>query len=255
MSILAKANAKKLLKDLYLEHPEDIDLYAIAGVENIFIEERALSSYEGELVFKNGIGIISVDGRLVEQGQKKFTIAHELGHFYNSGKKDSSYFCNGLDIRGVRQNISAEVDANEFAAELLMPEEWFCSYTKGRKFEKSVLSDLAGYFGVSLSAAAMRYAEIGGHPVAIIMSKDGIVKWRRINAYFPFKFIRPGSKVTPSSYAFEFYEGKKIPTEAETILADAWFWEDQNYKKDYFLFEQNIPMYNYNAVLTILWED
>jgi len=255
MSILAKANAKKLLKDLCLEKPEDIDLFAIAGLENIFIEERTLSSFEGELVFKNGKGIISVNDKLVEQGQKKFTIAHELGHYYNSGKKEGSYFCSGLDIRGVNRNVSAEVDANDFAAELLMPEKWVRDFTKGKKFEKSILSIMADYFCVSLSAAAMRYAEIGNHPVAIIMSKDGVVLWRRINEYFPFKFIRPGSKVTSSSYSYEFYEGKKISTEPDTILADAWFREDNHYKKDYFLSEQNIPMYNYNAVLTILWED
>ncbi|MCL5028606.1 MAG: ImmA/IrrE family metallo-endopeptidase [Bacteroidetes bacterium] len=254
MSILAKANAKKLLKDLFLDEPGKIDLYAIAGCENIFIEERDLSACEGELVFKDSIGIISVDRKLVEQGQKKFTIAHELGHYFNSGKKNGSYFCSGLDIRGIKQSISAEVDANDFAAELLMPEEWFRSFTKGKRFEKKILSDIAEYFGVSLSAAAMRYAEAGSHPVAIIMSKDGVVKWSRINNYFPFKFIRTGSSVSSSSYAYEFYKGEKISDEVETILADAWFQEDFNYKKDYFLFEQNIPMYRYNAVLTVLWE-
>ena len=150
--------------------------------------------------------------------------------------------------------MSAEVDANDFAAELLMPEEWFCSFTKGKRFEKKILSDIADYFGVSLSAAAMRYAEAGNHPVAIIMSKDGVVKWSRINNYFPFKFIRNGSGVSSSSYAYEFYKGEKISDEVETILADAWFPEDFNYKKDYFLFEQNIPMCRYNAVLTVLWE-
>ncbi len=255
MSILSKANAKKLLKELYIEEPSQIDLYAIAGIENLFIEERVLSSCEGELVYKDNMGIISVDSGISEPGQKKFTIAHELGHYFNSGKRAGSYFCSGLDIRGIKQSITAEADANEFAAELLMPEELFRSFTRGKKFGKEILSGIAGYFGVSLSAAALRYAEIGGHPVAVIMSKDGVVKWSSINKYFPFKFIRPGSKVSPSSYVHELFEGKKISTDFETILADAWFWEDNNYKKDYFLFEQNIPMYKYNAVLTVLWED
>ena len=254
MSILAKANAKKLLNDLFIKEPAKIDLYAIAGCENIFIEERGLASSEGELVYKDGIGIISVDKKISEPGQKRFTIAHELGHYFNSGKKDGSYFCSGLDIRGIRQNIKAEIDANEFAAELLMPEEWFKDYSKGKRFEKKVLEGLAEQFYVSLSAAALRYAEVGTHPVAVIMSKDGIVKWSCINKYFPFKFIRNGSEVTSSSYAYEFYNGEKISNEPDLILADAWFWEDRTYKKDYFLYEQNIPMYRYNAVLTLLWE-
>ena len=146
------------------------------------------------------------------------------------------------------------MDANDFAAELLMPEEWFVNYSRGKKFEKKILEELAKYFNVSLSAAALRYAEVGTHPVAVIMSKDGVVKWSRINKYFPFYFLRTGSEVTPSSNAYEFYQGEKISNEADLILADAWFWEDRNYKKDYFLYEQNIPMYRYNAVLTLLWE-
>ena len=254
MSILAKANAKKLLKELFINKPAQIDLYAIAGCENIFIEERDLLSSEGQLVVNDGMGIISVDNKIAEKGQKKFTIAHELGHYFNTGKKNGSYFCSGLDIRGIKQNITAEVDANDFAAELLMPEGWFCSFTKGKKFDKKILSETAEYFDISLSAAALRYAEIGNHPIAIIMSKDGVVKWSRINKYFSFHFIRNSSKVSNLSYAYEFFNGEKIPDDPEEILADAWFSEDFNYKKDYFLYEQNIPMYRYNSVLTLLWE-
>ncbi len=101
----------------------------------------------------------------------------------------------------------------------------------------------------------MRYSEIGNHPITIIMSKEGKVKWSRINKYFPFHFIRSGSEVNKNSYAYEFFQGERISTEPEEVLADAWFWEDKFYKKDYFLYEQNIPMYRYGAVLTMLWTD
>jgi Zn-dependent peptidase ImmA (M78 family) len=220
MSILAKANAKKLLKELFISQPAQIDLYAIAGLENLFIEERDLFTSEGQLVVKDGMGIITIDDKITEKGQKKFTIAHELGHYFNTGKKNGSYFCSGLDIRGIKQNVTAEVDANDFAAELLMPEDWFCAFTKGKNFDKKVLSETAEYFDISLSAAALRYAEIGNHPVAIIMSKDGVIKWSRINKYFTFHFIKTGSKINNLSYAYEFFNGEKIPDDPEEILAD-----------------------------------
>lgn len=254
MGILAKANAKKILKEFLIREPAKLDLYAIAGYENLFIEERDLFSSEGQLVVKDGMGIITIDDKITEKGQKKFTIAHELGHYFNSGKKNGSYFCSGLDIRGIKQDITAEVDANGFAAELIMPEDWFTRFTKGKIIGKKLLSEAAEYFDISLSAAALRYAEIGSHPVAVIMSKDGSVKWSRINKYFTFRFIKNGSKVNNLSYASEFFKGEKIPDEPEEILADAWFPEDFNYKKDYFIYEQNIPMYRYNSVLTLLWE-
>ena len=106
------------------------------------LRKEQLAVSEGELVFKDGIGIISVDKKIADGGQKNFTIAHELGHYFNSGKKDGSYFCSGLDIRGIKQNISAEVDANDFAAELLMPAEWFINFAKGKKFKRKFLKNL-----------------------------------------------------------------------------------------------------------------
>jgi|GEM_PF-4987761 len=40
MGILAKANAKKVLKEFLIKEPAKLDLYALAGYENLFIEER-----------------------------------------------------------------------------------------------------------------------------------------------------------------------------------------------------------------------
>jgi len=76
MGILAKANAKKILKEFLIKEPAKLDLYAIAGYENLFIEERDLFSSEGQLVGKDGMGIITIDDKITEKGQKKFTIAH-----------------------------------------------------------------------------------------------------------------------------------------------------------------------------------
>lgn len=261
MNVLAKANADKLLKNLYIDSPGKLDLESIAGIDNLFIEERNLAGKEGELVLKDGLGVISIDSKIAEPGQKRFTIAHELGHYYNeavpgfrNGQSDFYFSCSGEDIRSIYNKNINEVNANNFAAELLMPEEWFKKFTTGKKFDKKLLSETAGYFSTSLSATALRYAEAGNHPTAVVMSKDGKVKWVKVNSYFPFKFIRTGSEVSSLSYSFEFYKDKPIPDEPELILSDAWFAEDFKYKKDYFLFEQNIPMYRYNAVLTILWE-
>ena len=135
-----------------------------------------------------------------------------------------------------------------------MPAEWFVKFVRGKRLEARLLGEVAQYFGVSLSAAALRYAEIGTHPVAVIMSKDGKVKWCRINKDFTFKFIRTGSEVKELSYSYEFFKGERIPDQPDKILADAWFAEAYGYKPNYYLYEQNIPMYNYNAVLTLVWD-
>src|SRR5690606_22755224 len=208
MNSLAKANAVKLLKDLYITSPEKLVLENIAGMNNLFIEERDLTGKEGELVYKEGCGVMSIDSKIAEKGQKRYTTAHELGQDYNDnvpeqnkGRNKFYFSCSGEDIRSIYLKNPREANANDFAAELLMPEEWFKKFTMGKRFNKKLLADTAEYFNTSLSAAALRYAEIGNHPTAIIMSSEGKVKWKKINSYFPFQWIEQGQEVNNNSYA------------------------------------------------------
>jgi Zn-dependent peptidase ImmA (M78 family) len=56
-------------------------------------------------------------------GRRRFTIAHELGHWYLHADRSSdgqyTRFCRGPDLRGTR---GEEGEANQFASALLMPE-------------------------------------------------------------------------------------------------------------------------------------
>ena len=182
-----------------------------------------------------------------------------MGHFFNErGAGIKTNFDNLTNFYSVGGRERA---ANEFAAEFLMKSEWFTDFTKGKKLNIDLLKETASYFGVSLSAAALRYAEIGQSPMAVIMSKNGIVQWSRINKYFPFTWIPNGYKVNSNSYAFDIFRkgGKResqsiIHDEPEEVLADAWFWEDYNLKKDFYMIEQNFYMPGYDSIMTILWE-
>ena len=111
--------------------------------------------------------------------------------------------------------------------------------------------------------------------------RDKGVKWSRINNYFPYKWIPIGYEVNNNSYAYDIFQsfslqvtvgnnsaiGKTttndkystnnpmtIINEPNEVLADAWFWNDNNYKKNYLMMEYNIPVPRYDSVLTILWE-
>lgn len=84
--------------------------------------------------------------------RQRFTIAHEIGHSRckHSGLR---FMCD--------QNLSTdkkiEREANQFAAELLMPKAIFSSlYCRGKR-EK----ELASYFGVSVEAATWRAVDLG----------------------------------------------------------------------------------------------
>ncbi|MBZ0179591.1 MAG: ImmA/IrrE family metallo-endopeptidase [Melioribacteraceae bacterium] len=251
MSVLAKANAKKLLDKYCIEKPSDLNLVKIANAEFLDVRFENLDHCYGRISYKNDFGAITVSTTIKDSGQENFVLAHEMGHFYNERKKNQSVKCEG-DIK--MQRSGREFDANVFAAELIMHEPWFYEFTNRKKLSSELLRDIADYFKTSLSSAAMRYTELGNTPTAIILTTDGTVKYSRINSYFPYQFIRNGMTVNNNSYTSDFYNGDEISRTAEEIPIEAWFLEDFNYKKNQFIMEQNIPMPSYNSCLTILWE-
>jgi len=102
--------------------------------------------------------------------RKRFTIAHEIGHFIkHKAKLDSSKEFidssvqptpngNGTTLhRAITQELSdeerrLEVEANEIAADLLMPSDEFIRVWK----ESDTMEEIANKFAVSISAATIR---------------------------------------------------------------------------------------------------
>lgn len=171
-------------------------------------------------------------------------------------KKDRPHHlrgCTSDDLSNFKSNKKNEDDANVFAAELLMYRPWFNEYIIKRDLNFELIKDLANYFGVSLTAAAIRYINIGKYPAALIYSKDGKVKWSAYHTYFPFKFIPNGFAVPLESAAFDFFAGRTMQTCHDLIPAACWFTKDYKVKESTYLYEQNVAMPNYNAVLTMLW--
>lgn len=101
-------------------------------------------------------------------GRKSFTIAHELGHYFlhkdllegNSPLvsyiKSNDKDCPAL-ARGLTYN-SMEKEANNFAADILMPEQEFINQCNCA----NSIEDVADYFGVSVQAASVRADKLGG---------------------------------------------------------------------------------------------
>lgn len=120
------------------------------------------------VIFKENKDYIILVNKKHSIGRRSFTIAHELGHYVlhkdilDSKNELISYTkSNGEDVsvlaRGVEYN-TRETEANNFAAEILMPEKEFLS-----KCECSNdIEEVAHYFAVSTSAASVRASKLGG---------------------------------------------------------------------------------------------
>ncbi len=121
----------------------------------------------GFILFKNGHGLIFTEKK-GNSGFCRFTKAHELGHFWDFRKKPQvSFACR--DFPGVIQSAEggtqtfdyAEVRANQFAAELLMPAVLMQEYASLPRKAEKLIDEVTERFGVSRPAAKIRLKEFG----------------------------------------------------------------------------------------------
>jgi Zn-dependent peptidase ImmA (M78 family) len=247
--------AIELLDNYCIERPEQLNLEEIANAEYLIIECAPLKNELGRIVYHEDFGLIKINSSIKETGIKNFTIAHEIGHFWISrDRKIRKHGCTTDNISSFKTSNKAEQEANEFAAELLMHKPWFSDFVRHREINMDLIKELANYFNVSLTAAAIRYAEIGKYPVAVIMSKDDKVAWSYINEYFPLKFIPRGYHLRKHSIAYDYFNGGELQDKSDLVPAGCWFSEDFNYKEDIYLWEHSLAMPGYNSVLTLLWQ-
>jgi len=171
-----------------------------------------------------------------------------------------------------------ELRANQFAAELLMPEAWFKEEVATKRLTVNMLGETAEYFDMSLSATAFRYAELGETPCAIIFSKEGKVEWCKLHDQFPFrncpqgKFLsedqskagmlhqafkskRKNNTINSSYFShYRYSDAGVYPAEEHlsgVVSAYTWFDDAVNYG-GVFLYEESAAMKRYNSSLTIL---
>lgn len=151
-------NAADLLKKYNIDSAP-VDLNKILSKEGFTLSVVDLSEVEkqrgGEIsglliVDKEGKGIAVNKNDSLER--RRFTIAHELGHYYLHNTEVKN---NNGNISFYRQERNpSETEANTFAAELLMPEELVRMQHK--KLMVPYLSDLATAFDVSKEAMHIR---------------------------------------------------------------------------------------------------
>jgi len=266
MNPLAKANAVQLLRKYCYSSPDELNLEELLYAEGHYLIEQPLTHAQGEIRFDGSFGLITVDSGITSYGQKRFVIAHELGHFYNEaltqplpkGEEQNEVFyrCGFDSFYGSERMRLRESNANDFAAELLMREEWFTSAAGRQKISKKLLEGLAANFNVSLTAAALRYAEIGYFPTAVLMVKQRKIAWKAIHEKFSYQFCKVGSMVSTLSYTDDFFKGSEVPVDGEDIPAEAWFPEDFGLRKnrDARIWELVFPFHTYNSALVMLWE-
>lgn len=242
--------ARALLSELNLCRVGNIE--ELAARLNLQIEEVAAENFEGALIksAKKAKGIIALKRNFRESGRRRFTIAHEIGHFILPGH-GAVECCKPGEIESWRSGINwQEAEANRFASELLLPSNEIYKIVNRRQATIALAKELCAEFQTSLTATVLKCVAITEEPCAVVWSVDEAIKWLQRNENFNL-FISTG-KLDEKTLAAKFFQNRISQSQIEgEVFADIWLLND-NLAADAKLWEDSISLPFYNGVLTIL---
>jgi Zn-dependent peptidase ImmA (M78 family) len=265
MKINPRYHAQKLLDEIGFDEITDIPIDLIAITLNAIVIEESLTNCDGKIIFGKNKHIIKVNSNIQFIQRKRFIIAHEIGHLimHRNLQLQDDTFSNFNVFSGMEnalRNGTQEVEANEFASELLMPHKIFLEAAKHKTFTPKILKLLSERFNSSITATAFKYIQTDLHPICIVFVENGKVKyWKKsdaLNVWFgDYIRLQPPKDSVASEYIEKNYEYVyKIEEKAQIITKSTWFRLNAN-EEDSNFFEYCIPSKKHKTLISIIWED
>lgn len=229
------AEIAKRIHELAPDLPPHFDIEDVCRQLDIHaIEDKPVTSFEAMLLMdanKAWGSIVVAQGRRPER--RRFSIGHELGHFLiptHRPTPGNGFSCSLDDLRlgDTREHDRRkrfEIEANRFAAHLLMPPARIRSSLRSRQSDLAEIIRLAGEFGVSREAMARGYIDAHRDTLAVvILNRDVIDRIYRPEG-FPWIESARGQPVPDDSIA----SGHRLQpgqiSEMEECEPETWFGE------------------------------
>lgn len=252
--------ARRLLDEFGLDDIIDVDLQDLVFARNILYRETPLGDCEGRIVFgKKGRAIITINSETTYLPRKRFSIAHELGHFE---LKHSLIHYDNVATLDYYKNGNQETEANDFAAGLLIPGPKFSAAVIGKPFSPNLLEHLTEQFGTSISSIIYRYIDVGPHPIAAVFSHNGKVLFMKKSARYHRRLIDYTKLTVPHYSVAEEWFQERIrydENDIQDVDLNVWFdfsWFRENDDKTMnTCHEYCFISESYNTVLSVIWED
>jgi hypothetical protein len=244
----ATGAAKRLIDELQIRSPSEIDIELIAAHLNLHVKRSPLQHEEGRLLRAGDTGVVAVADRAYRSMKWRFVIAHEIGHFVRHPDADSYAICTSADLSAYLGS-GREVEANDYASELLMPGRLFAPRCDRSRPSLKVVSDLAEAFMTSLTSTAIRFVMFAPEPCAVVCSTSGVVRWLDWSPNFRLG-IKKGTRLTSRTYAGDLFAGTHVDDRLQQVDGDAW--SDNPWAAELDLFEHSRKVSS-DSVLTFLW--
>jgi len=257
--------AKLLLKEIGYHEITEIPMDILVASLGATLIETPMQNADGKIIRGKSKTLIKINANIPYPEKKRFTIAHELGHLlmhkkleiHHENSNTLNWFQNTEQqaIRGKQ-----EWEANDFASELLMPEDLFRSECFQKPFNPQLIQTLAKRFKTSITSVIFRYLKLDMHPIFIVFINNGIIKYWLRSSDFNYR-IKNITKLPPpiDSVALEYlnadydfiYFGKE---KTQNILKSTWF-ELNNSESDSSFYEYCIPTKQYKTIISVVWEE
>lgn len=214
------STAERILQDLGVAEPQDIDLEAIAYHMNARVRFRPLDGCEARIVGLGDRAVITINERSGWPRQR-FSIAHELGHWYHH--KGQRLACRADDYRP-RDGISPERIADCFASDLILPRYLFKPLARQQKrLTFKIVTELADVFSASITATSIRLVETNVFPALVVCHGPQGRKWFSRAPMVPRKWY-PQDRLDAESFTFRaLFSNQSGNPNPSKIGADAWF--------------------------------
>jgi hypothetical protein len=121
--------------------------------------------------------LLLYNDEMAAPGRIRFTQAHELGHYILHRMSRDGFQCGDGEVLsrpGDESDIESQADV--FASYLLMPIDDFRRQLP-TKVDLHVLGQCALRYGVSLTAAALKWLQFTEEKAMLVVSRDGFIKW------------------------------------------------------------------------------
>lgn len=245
-----------------LEIPVPIEALC-SRLDIIAIKELVTHGYEGGLITDidkhSGTILYNKDSPV---RRRRFTIAHELGHFLMPShipSADGKFLCSQADFFSLSRNevdrrLRMEAEANRFAAHILLPAQHLrkdVAATKEPTLEQ--VRAIAEKYDVSLEVSGRSYVNFRTEPCAFILTHNfNVLRSFRHQSEFPFISVPWGTAVPKQSVLRRRAYRSGAMSDVEETDAGVWINVERGTKAPQ-LYEQVFVQSNgYAAILLFL---
>ena len=265
---MIKINPLGLAESIASLYPIPIPLNEIAEDEGIIViyDDYGQNTFDGMTWYvpEQDIFYIHINtarGNKKDSRKGRFTLAHELGHYFIDHHRHALE-CGKMQPHihrynpfGRNEEWAIEREADEFSAQLLMPLALFKDDFRGRPFSGDLLQLVSDKYQVSFSACALRYMKLKLIPIMLIYAEDGMIKWQMRSDDFPFWRLRHGTNKVPENTVIGDYFYKNDSTccsQSEIVFASDCFHTKSEDENQFQFYEHCIPYGN--RAFSMFWQ-